>query len=77
MTVGVIPAWMFVYHISRPGEDGEPNRVTKLWSNFDYLSEQWEERNTLRTAAIEQACHDKHLFLYAPRNRNYELNYPE
>ncbi len=39
--------------------------------------EQWEVRNTLRTAAIEQAAHDKHLFYYAGRNTHVELRYPE
>lgn len=34
-------------------------------------------RNTLRTAAIEQAAHDKHLLYYAPRNTHVDLKFPE
>lgn len=38
---------------------------------------QWETRNHLMTAALEQAAHDKHLLYNAGRSKNFELTYPE
>ncbi|KAK2069354.1 hypothetical protein P8C59_003940 [Phyllachora maydis] len=77
IAVGAIPASMLVYSISRPGKDGEPNAVTKLWNSFSGLNETWETRNALRTQMMEQAAHDRHLLYNAPINPHYELPYPE
>lgn len=37
----------------------------------------WETKNHLMTAALEQAAHDKHLLLGAERSTHHELKYPE
>ncbi len=77
MAVGAIPAAMLVYSLSRPGKDGQQPALTKFLGSFSYLDKEWEIRNTLRTAAIEQAAHDKHLFYNVDRNKHIELKYPE
>ncbi|KAK1764672.1 hypothetical protein QBC33DRAFT_456867 [Phialemonium atrogriseum] len=77
VAIGAVATSAIVYSISRPGKDGEPSTITKLFDRFAFLKEQDELRNTLRTAAIEQAAHDKHLLYYAPRNQHVELKYPE
>ncbi|KAI1374113.1 hypothetical protein F4677DRAFT_447759 [Hypoxylon crocopeplum] len=72
----LVPASYIGYSISRPGPDGEPSSVTKWLRNFDYFND-WEIRNTLRTNIIEQAAHDKHLFLNSGKNPHVELKTPE
>ncbi|EOO03391.1 putative nadh-ubiquinone oxidoreductase kda subunit protein [Phaeoacremonium minimum UCRPA7] len=74
---GALPAGALVYYISRPGKDGEPSSVTKAIQSWSDLGKQWEQRNTLHTAAIEQAAFDKHLYYNAGRNAHIELKYPE
>ncbi|KAI0404300.1 hypothetical protein F4802DRAFT_249536 [Xylaria palmicola] len=73
---GAIPASMFAYSISRPGPDGEPSSFSKWLKQFDYFND-WETRNTLRTEMLEQAAHDKHLFLNAGKSTHVELKTPE
>jgi hypothetical protein len=67
---------MFAYSISRPGANGEPSSFSKWLSQFDYFNH-WEARNTLRTELLEQAAHDKHLFLNAGKSTHVELKTPE
>ncbi|RYP49655.1 hypothetical protein DL768_004697 [Monosporascus sp. mg162] len=74
---GAIPVSWFVYSVSRPGENGEPSSFSRWLRGFEYLSGTWQERNAIRTAAIEQAAHDKHLFLNSGKNPHIELKMPE
>lgn len=77
IAVGAIPVSYIIYSISRPSQDGEKGWVGNLIQKYANLSEEWETRNALRTAAIEQAAHDKHLLYNAPRNRHIDLKFPE
>lgn len=77
ITVGAIPLSIFVYTISLPDADGKPKGLSSLIGRYTEMSETWNERNTLRTAMIEQAAHDKHLLYNAPRNKHIELKFPE
>lgn len=77
VTLGAVAGSILVYSVSRPGANGEPSSITKLYERFAYLKEQDEIRNTLRTAAIEQAAHDKHLLNYNDRNAHIDLKFPE
>ncbi|KAI1640428.1 hypothetical protein F4809DRAFT_590092 [Biscogniauxia mediterranea] len=74
--VASIPLSILGYKITRPGPNGEPAAATKWLAQFDYFNE-FETRNALRTQAIEQAAHDKHLFLHAGKNLHVELKMPE
>ncbi|KAI0457749.1 hypothetical protein F5B21DRAFT_463003 [Xylaria acuta] len=73
---GALPASIVAYQISRPGADGESSSFSKWLQQFDYFKD-WEMRNSLRTELIEQAAHDKHLFLNAGRSTHVELKMPE
>ncbi|KAI0537414.1 hypothetical protein GGR58DRAFT_471859 [Xylaria digitata] len=73
---GALPASIAAYQISRPGADGEPSSFSKWLEQFDYFKD-WETRNSLRTDIIEQAAHDKHLFLNARKSTHVELKTPE
>ncbi|KAK3936485.1 hypothetical protein QBC46DRAFT_357435 [Diplogelasinospora grovesii] len=77
VAVGAVPACMLLYSVSRPGKDGEPSGISKMLERVSDMKEQWETRNHLMTAALEQAAHDKHLLYHAPRNTHVELKYPE
>lgn len=77
IALSAIPASAALYALSRPGKDGEPTALETYFHKFDYLTEQWEVRNTLRTAAIEQAIHDRILLLTVPRNAHVDLRFPE
>jgi hypothetical protein len=75
--VGLVPASMFFYSISRPGKDGSPSSLTQWLKGFEYFRAEDEERNTLRTELMEQAANDKHLFLTARKNPTVDLKMPE
>lgn len=75
--LGAIPFTYALYALSRPGKDGEPTAIEAYLNKFSYLTTQWETRNTLHTAAIDQATQDKNLFYNVPRNTHVELRNPE
>ncbi|KAI0175677.1 hypothetical protein GGR52DRAFT_323576 [Hypoxylon sp. FL1284] len=72
----LVPGSYIAYSVSRPGADGSPSAVTRWLASFDYFND-WETRNTLRTAIFEQAAHDKHLLMYSGKNAHVELKMPE
>jgi hypothetical protein len=45
--------------------------------NFSDYGTEWETKNHLMTAALEQAAHDRHLLYGAERSKHFELTYPE
>ncbi|KAI1653595.1 hypothetical protein F4813DRAFT_393493 [Daldinia decipiens] len=71
-----IPAGYAGYSISQPGPDGEEPILSQWLRSFAYFND-WELRNTLRTNIIEQAAHDKHLFMNAGKSTHVELKTPE
>ncbi|KAI1857341.1 hypothetical protein JX265_008689 [Neoarthrinium moseri] len=75
--IGLIPASIVGYSISRPGADGSPSSLSKWLSGFDYFRAEDEARNSLRTQLYEQAAHDKHLFLAQEKNLHIDLKMPE
>lgn len=77
VTVGTVAGSIFVYSISRTGKNGEESSIHKYLNKLADYKDDWETRNHLVTAAMEQAAHDKHLLFNAPRTRTIELKYPE
>jgi hypothetical protein len=73
----VIASSIFVYTISRPNENGEASAVHKWFTKLADYGQEWETKNHLMTAALEQAAHDRHLLLGAGRSKHHELRYPE
>jgi hypothetical protein len=68
---------MLVYSLSSKSADGAESSLTQFIRSFDYLQDEWEKRNNIRTAMFEQAAHDRHLFNYAGKNPHIALKYPE
>ncbi|KAL2178487.1 uncharacterized protein P884DRAFT_196685 [Thermothelomyces heterothallicus CBS 202.75] len=77
VTVGTVLGSVFVYKISRPGENGELSTIHKWIQKLADYGNEWERRNDLMSAALEQAAKDKHLFYNAERSKHFELTYPE
>lgn len=76
---GAVPVSYLLYSISRPGADGAPSSLSKWLGGFEYLQEQDKAINLARTALMEQAAKDKHLFFTADGGHkpHVELKTPE
>lgn len=77
ITVGTVASSILVYQVSRPGEDGEESTLHKWGRKMGDFGTEWETKNHLMTAALEQAAHDRHLLYGAERSKSHELSYPE
>jgi hypothetical protein len=77
ITMGTFVGSVFVYQISRPGENGELSTIHKWIEKISNYGTEWETKNHLMAAAIQQAAHDKHLLYGAERSKYHELSYPE
>ena len=75
--MGLIPATVFVYKVSRPDKNGETTVIEKWIGQAMDMQAEWATKNHNNAAAIEQAAKDKHLFYHVPRQRHIELKYPE
>jgi hypothetical protein len=74
---GGLPASFGLYYLSQASEDGQPSRFTTYINSWGDLGKRWEERNTIHTAAIEQAAQDRHLFAYAEKSGHVDFRFPE
>lgn len=77
ISLGALGLSMFTYSVSRPGKDGEQSKLSMWMDSFRAQSQQsWEQRNTVRTDALEQAAADKHTF-YSVEKRGIDPRMPE
>ena len=81
LTLAALPASFALYKLSRPSDDStDPASqpwLTRVIHSYDHWRDEWESRNTLHTAAIEQAAHDRHLFHGTKGSHVIELRFPE
>jgi hypothetical protein len=75
--MGVFGGSLLVYSISRPGQNGEQSTMHRWFEKLANYGTEWETKNHLMTAALEQAAHDRHLLYGVERSKNFELTYPE
>ena len=75
--MGTFVGSVFVYQISRPGENGEASTLHKWVEKASNYGTEWETKNHLMAAALQQAAHDKHLLYSVERSPHHELSYPE
>ncbi|KAJ8612944.1 hypothetical protein MRB53_037152 [Persea americana] len=52
--------------LKRPSADGKPAPFTRIITAYADYKQLWEDRNALHTKAVEQAGHDRNLFLNTP-----------
>jgi hypothetical protein len=77
ITMGAFVGSVFVYQISRPGENGELSSLHKWVDKVASYGTEWETKNHLMAAALQQAAHDKHLLYSVERSTHHEMSYPE
>ncbi|KAI9662151.1 MAG: hypothetical protein M1831_002847 [Alyxoria varia] len=77
VTLAVLPASYLTYTLSRPGADGKSHPVTQLLDKYSDWREEWEQRNAIHTRLVEQAGHDRNLFIHTPAPNHIELRFPE
>ncbi|KAJ9627212.1 hypothetical protein H2203_003674 [Taxawa tesnikishii (nom. ined.)] len=76
ITVGLIPLSLALYKVSAQGTNEQPY-FTRLINSYDHWRARWQERNDLHTKAVEQAAHDRNLFINSTFTKHVELRYPE
>ncbi|KAL6159414.1 hypothetical protein ACJQWK_05752 [Exserohilum turcicum] len=78
MTIGVIPAGLALYSISRNnGDNSEPYFTRMIASATAGMHEKWTSQNDLHVRMIEQAGEDRVLFLNTKPQEHVEMKFPE
>ena len=78
MTIGVIPAGMAVYFMSRTdGENNEPYFTRMIANATAGLHEKWTSQNDHHVRMIEQAGEDRVLFLNTRPQEYVYMKFPE
>ena len=77
LTGALIIGSFVIYQVSRPGPNGELSAVHKYFEKLSNYGTEWETKNHLMTAALEQAAHDRHLLYGVERSKYHELKFPE
>jgi hypothetical protein len=75
--MSLLPAGCVIHWASRRGSNGELPWLTKLLEGSHDLDDIWKERNAVRSEALRQAAYDRLLYQTAPREKHYEMRYPE
>ena len=76
--LAVLPLSFALYKFSRSSDDPASQPwLTRVIGSYDHWRDEWTRRNTLHTAMIEQAAHDRHLFQGSPGSKVIELRFPE
>ena len=72
-----LPLGCLLWYIAQPGKNGETPAITRWINSYHNWNDVWEERGTLHSQAVQQAAHDRQLFMAAPRSTYHEPRYPE
>ena len=80
LTLALIPLSFALYKFSRSSNPNvsdpsakEQPWLTRVIQSYDHWGKEWERRNSLHTAMIEQAAHDRHLFQGMAYNEKHEM----
>ncbi|KAJ5059286.1 hypothetical protein J3E72DRAFT_219040 [Bipolaris maydis] len=77
-TIGVIPAGLALYSISRTdGDDSKPYFTRLIADATTGLHDKWTAQNDLHVRMIEQAGEDRVLFLNTKPQEHVEMKFPE
>ncbi|MCJ1363447.1 hypothetical protein MMC16_002554 [Acarospora aff. strigata] len=81
ITLSLLPLSFAVYKFSHssndPRDEAAKPLFTRLIDSYSSYKERWAARNTLHTAMIEQAAHDRNLFHSSRPSSHVELKFPE
>ncbi|KAH8701111.1 NADH-ubiquinone oxidoreductase 178 kDa subunit [Talaromyces proteolyticus] len=76
IAVSTFAAGFVLYRITK-SSDSDNSWITGLIKKYTPDEKVFEERNAIRTVAIEKAASDRHLFAGTPRREHIELRSPE
>lgn len=78
VSVATLTAGYILYRLHKSAEEsGSQSWISSLIKKWTPSEQLFEQRNAIRTAAMEKAAHDRHLF-QSPGPREYiELRHPE
>jgi hypothetical protein len=78
VAIGTFTAAFVLYRITKSTrESGSESWISDLISKWTPSEKVFEERNAIRTAAMEKAAVDRHLFRSAPGKEYIALKDPE
>lgn len=81
IALGVLPLSFAIYKFSRSSDgssaDAAQPMFTRIINSYSQYKERWTARNTLHTAMIEQAAHDRNLFQSSAPSKHVDLRFPE
>ncbi|KAL8952080.1 MAG: hypothetical protein Q9222_001991 [Ikaeria aurantiellina] len=79
--IAALPLSFAIYKFSRSsdGSNAESAQpwLTRILRRYDNWSNSWADRNSLHTKMIEQAGHDRNLFINSPPSPLVDLSFPE
>jgi hypothetical protein len=75
--MSLLPAGCAIHWASQRGPNGELPWLSKFLGQYRDLDEVWKDRNAVRSEALRQAAFDRLLLNTAPREKHYEMRYPE
>ncbi|KAL8712409.1 MAG: hypothetical protein Q9220_003257 [cf. Caloplaca sp. 1 TL-2023] len=81
LVIAAIPLSFAIYKFSRSSDDSKAESaqpwLTRTFRRYDSWSKSWADRNHLHTKMIEQAGHDRNLFVNSTPSPLVDLSFPE
>lgn len=76
ISVAAVPVSFALYQLGQSNTDDLPfiSRIIDAWTTKE---QEWTQRNSLHSAAVQQAAMDRHLFQSESTNEEVNLRYPE
>ncbi|PYH99511.1 NADH-ubiquinone oxidoreductase 178 kDa subunit [Aspergillus ellipticus CBS 707.79] len=78
VAIGTFASCYVLYRLTKStDESGSQSRITSLIQKWTPSEQVFEQRSAIRTAAVERAAHDRHLFGSQGPREAFELKQPE
>lgn len=77
LVLALVPTSYIIYNLSRPDASGQRPALTNVLERWSDYRSRWEERNAIHTRMVEQAGHDRNLFINTPEPNWHDLRMPE
>ncbi|PWY72508.1 NADH-ubiquinone oxidoreductase 178 kDa subunit [Aspergillus sclerotioniger CBS 115572] len=78
VTIGTFASCYVLYRLNKANEEsGSPSWISNLIQKWTPSEQVFEQRNAIRTAVMEKAASDRHLFASQGPRETFELKQPE
>ena len=78
VTIGTFASCYVLYRLTKANEEsGSPSWISNLIQKWTPSEQVFEQRNAIRTAVMEKAASDRHLFASQGPRETFELKQPE